>query len=105
MIEKKIYDGWAFSKNEREKGSMNNEIYEELRSKYKVTQYFNKDRDNLDDFDVALSRKPGYNHSVYSVIKNSPNLSRLELALIADGGNLCFGFTNEYNGDLHVFED
>lgn len=104
MIEKKIYDGWAFTENEREKAKMNREIYNELREKYRVTQYFNSQKDNLDDYDVALHRTSGYNHSTYEILKNEPNLSRLELALIADDGNLCFGFSNRQNG-LYVFED
>lgn len=104
MVEKKIYNGWAFSENEKQKGKMNAEIYNELCEKYRVTQYFNSQRDNLEDYDIALSHTSGYNHSTYKVIKNKPNLSRLELALIADGGNLCFGFSDD-SSELYVFED
>lgn len=105
MIEKKIYAPWAFKENEREKGRVNREIYKEITQTYRVTQYFSEGRDRLDDYDVALSRKPGYHHSVYTILKNEPGLSRDELALIADGGNLCFGYMDEPGGKIHVFED
>ena len=79
-LEKKIYREWAFTGNESEKASINREIYKELCEKYKI------------------------NHSTYAVIKNNTNLSQLELALICDDGNLCFGYTME--GSLfYIFED
>ena len=33
MIEKKVYNGWAFTENEKEKGKINREIYKELKEK------------------------------------------------------------------------
>ncbi|WP_315307410.1 hypothetical protein [Enterococcus devriesei] len=105
MIEEKIYEGWAFTEHESEKAKMNNKIYKELREKYRIEHNFKQEIDNIEDYDVVLSRKAGYNHSVYTILKNEPELSRLELALIADHGNLCFGFSNEPNGSLYVFED
>lgn len=105
MIEEKIYKGWAFTEHESEKAKINYKIYKALCEKYRIQNNFSQKRDNIEDYDVALSREAGYKHSVYTILKNEPELSRLELALIADYGNLCFGFINEPNGTIHVFED
>ena len=68
---------------------------------YKISRY---EVENPDDYDIVLKRTAGYNHSTYAVIKNNTNLSQLELALICDDGNLCFGYTME--GSLfYIFED
>lgn len=100
-LQKKIYSSWAFTENEFEKGNINCEIYEELCKKYKISRY---EVENPDDYDIVLDRTPGYNHSTYRVIKNTTNLSQLELALICDSGNLCFGYRME--GSLfYIFED
>ena len=60
--------------------------------------------ENPDDYDIVLDRTPGYNHSTYSVIKNNTELSQLELALICDDGNLCFGYTMQ-GSQFYIFED
>ena len=77
-LEKKIYSPWAFSKNEAEKAKINREIYEEIRGKAEV-KYI----------------KSGYAKKIYEIVSNPENLSSDELALIADGGNLCFGYRRE----------
>lgn len=100
-IEKKIYSSWAFEKNESEKAHCNREIYKELCEKYKISRY---NVENPDDYDIVLDRTPGYNHSTYSVIKNNTELSQLELALICDDGNLCFGYTMQ-GSQFYIFED
>lgn len=100
-LQKKIYSSWAFTENEFEKGNINCEIYEELCKKYKISRC---EVENPDDYDIVLDRTPGYNHSTYRVIKNTTNLSQLELALICDSGNLCFGY--RMKGSLfYIFED
>lgn len=83
MLEKKIYSSWAFKENEREKSAINYEIYEEIKDKAKVKCVGH-----------------GYAHAKYEVLENPNNLSKLELALICDDGNLCFGYRTE--GDLIV---
>ena len=100
-IEKKVYSSWAFTKDEMEKGATNKAIYNELCEKYKISRY---PVDNVDDYDIVLSRTAGYNHSTYEVIKNTTNLTQSELALICDDGNLCFGYTME-GSRFYVFED
>lgn len=100
-LQKKIYSSWAFTENESEKGNINREIYKELCKKYKISRY---EVENPDDYDIVLDRTSGYNHSTYRVIKNTTNLSQLELALICDSGNLCFGY--RMDGSLfYIFED
>lgn len=86
-LEKKIYSGWAFSSNEREKAKINQEIYEEIKDKAEV-KYI----------------KSGYAKMFYKVVSNPENLSTKELALIADDGNLCFGYRTE-NGRIIIHTD
>lgn len=100
-LQKKIYSSWAFTENEFEKGNINREIYEELCKKYKISRY---EVENSDDYDIVLDRTLGYSHSTYRVIKNTTNLSQLELALICDSGNLCFGYRME-GSQFYIFED
>ena len=109
-MEKKIYSSWAFTANESEKSGINNEIYHELKEKNKV--YRSDFKSNLQDgvdcnfeeYDVVIGRQPGYLHSTYIVHKNSNNLSNLELALLCDCGNLCFGFRME-GKQIRINED
>ena len=83
-IEKKIYSSWAFKENESEKAHCNREIYKELCEKYKISRY---KVENPDDYDIVLTE-----------------LSQLELALICDDGNLCFGYTMQ-GSQFYIFED
>lgn len=105
MIERKIYSDWAFYPDEEEKHKMNQEIYNELIEKYKVYHGspFYLDYD-LSDYDIAIYRAPHYNHKLFRVLKNKPQLSELELALLCDEGNLSFGYTIEPNGDIYIEE-
>lgn len=77
-LEKKVYSSWAFTKDEDAKYAMNRIIYEEIKGK--ATLAF---------------AGYGYNHEKYEVVDNPHNLSTDELALIADKGNLCFGYRTE----------
>lgn len=112
-IEKKIYSPWAFSENEGEKAEMNRTIYKELKEKYRIATsetYYNaetKTREpiNADDYDVIVTCDGiGYAHKLYKVVKNEPNLSITELALICDSGNLCFGYDMR-NGLIEIHTD
>lgn len=77
-VEERIYSSWAYTENEREKAAMNRKIYEQLKGK------------------AVLERVgTGYGSAKYKVVENPHNLSVLELALIADRGNLCFGYRVE----------
>jgi len=74
----KIYSGWAFSKDEKVKAKENMEAYEKIKDKAKLE---------------LIGR--GYHCKRYLVIENPEGLSKKELALIADEGNLCFGYRVE----------
>jgi len=78
ILKYRIYSPWAFSKHEKEKARINREIYNEIRDKAKLNFI-----------------KSGYAIRKYEVISNPENLSTKELALIADTGNLCFGYRTE----------
>ena len=80
ILERKVYSSWAFSANEDEKARINSELYEELKDKAEIEH-------------VGVS----YGSSIYVVISNPCQLSDDELALIADEGNLCFGYRSEGN--------
>ncbi|MFD1335770.1 hypothetical protein ACFQ4N_09440 [Oceanobacillus iheyensis] len=106
-VERKIYNGWAFTENQTEKGKINYEIYTELKQKYKV--YRNDIRYNpevdKEQYDIVIGRKTGYAHAVYNIIKNKPKLSTNELLLLCDNGNLCFGGSRNSSNELRVSED
>lgn len=75
--------------------------YKELIDTYRV----GKGQEDNDDFDVIIAYAgSGYAHTKYRVIKNKPGLSTRDLALLADSGNLCFGYRTE-NGLIIVHTD
>ncbi|WP_291567120.1 MULTISPECIES: hypothetical protein [unclassified Clostridium] len=78
MLDMKIYSSWAFTENEEEKARVNYEIYNEIKNKAKV--------------ECIAS---GQSNVKYKIVSNPDNLSTLELALICDRGNLCFGYRTE----------
>jgi len=97
-IEKKIYNGYAFSENEREKGAINYEIYQELKAKYKIKGVLSAPTEqDLLSYDFVYSIKVGYAHWDCTVYKFPKSMSISEQALIIDGGNLCFGFSERGN--------
>lgn len=101
-LERKVYSQWAFTKNEDEKSKINRAIYEELKEKYKIASNIEA---NFDDYDLVYERKAGYNHGEYTIHKNETTMTDDELALIFDGGNLCFGYKKENSNFFYVFED
>jgi hypothetical protein len=98
-IEKRIYSPWAFQENENEKRKMNIEIYNELKDKTQIIYQSQIDKMSNEEYETLKKEKTliqnagaGYAHQKYQVISNPHDLSQLELALVADGGNLCFGY-------------
>lgn len=109
MIERKVYNGWAFSENEREKSKVNREIYEELKSKYKILKisdinYRQPSEEQLENNDIVYSRKACYLHGEYKIYKCPDEVTFNELSLICDNGNLCFGSSGNKNF-INVSED
>ena len=111
-LEKRVYESWAFTEDELEKRNINSLIYKELSEKYKIShssrQYNSTLKGmedvKLDDYDIVLDRTSCYGYSKYRIVKNNTDLSRDELALICDRGNLCFGYRME-GSSICVFED
>lgn len=95
MTENKIYSPWAFTENEKQKQQSNLAALKELKDKYTIKDKWDYDKMSEQDqeaVDIVYGRVDwGYGHSLYEIYKNTPNLSKIELALICDGGNLCFG--------------
>lgn len=102
-LEKRVYSPWAFTENEDEKSKINYELFKELKDKA-----------------VVLEKSSGYAHFVAIVLPtdkehfkwleddsihhNDERKELLdELALIADNGNLCFGYA--YLGKLSSYTD
>ena len=112
-MERKVYKAYAFTENEGEKMKINQEILKEIQSKFKIhsgTEKYNsetkqREKINFDDYDLIYERKAGYAHGEYYIKKNTTNLTADELALIFDGGNLCFGYTKKSDTFYYVFED
>ena len=109
MVERKIYNGFAFSDNEKEKFEINYEIYNELKSKYKILKlsdinHKSPTKEDLDNYDIVYSRKACYGHGEYAIYKCPDNVTFDELSLICDEGNLCFGSTGNKRF-LSVMED
>lgn len=102
----KVYVKWAFTENEQEKAKVNLETYKAICDKWRVNrhEHFNQSEINDDDFDLIIERTAGYNHATYRIIKNETDLSQNEIALVCDGGNLCFGYTMK-GSIFYVFED
>ena len=72
----------------------NYETYKELIGKYKF-KIGRPSEINMDDYDVVVSYSVGYAHARYTVLKNAPNLTSREIALLCDDGNLCYGYRVE----------
>lgn len=93
-VEKRIYNGYAFSGNEKAKRDINLEIYQELTKKYKIlykNQYKQYTSEELITYDLIFTRTACYLHSIYTVLKKPENITDEELLLVFDHGNLCFG--------------
>lgn len=107
-MEERIYNSWAFSVNEGEKGRINRKIYLELKNKYKILQVFNFDEpteEQLSNNDIVYSRKACYLHGEYILYKAPSDITTDELLLIFDEGNLCFGGSKISSNRYRVSED
>lgn len=108
-MEKKVYSSYAFKKDEEEMMRINMTIYNELKAKYKIIKVSDIDhkepsKEELEQNDIVYSRKACYGHGEYRIYKCPEDVTLDELALICDGGNLCFGYSGNKNY-LSVFED
>lgn len=105
-IERKIYNGYAFTENEREKAKINCEIYKELKGKYKMLgRYVRPSNEEIEENDIVYTRKAGYAHAEYRVWKCPNEITLNELLLIFDDGNLCFGGYRQSDNSYIINED
>ena len=110
-LEKKVYSKWAFEEHGNEMAKINQEIYKELKPKIKrcfidyQTHKPNYTSDDLEQYCCFESAGSGYASMKYHVLSNPHNLSKDELALAMDGGNLCFGYRTESPYDFIIYID
>ena len=105
-IERKIYNGYAFTENEREKAKINYEIYKELKGKYKILCARARPlATEKEANDIIYSRKACYGRADYKVWKCPNEITVNELLLIFDDGNLCFGGYGKSDGSYTIKED
>jgi len=106
MIEIKIYSSWAFTENGDKKRDINYRIYKEdlaLKSK----EFWGNKRpteDDLKEFTCYECIGHGYANKKYKILSNPHNFSTLQLALICDSGNLCFGYRTE-GSNIVIYTD
>lgn len=74
--------------------------YHELLGLYKIS--WNPEDKDADIIIQCIGT--GYAHKKYRVLKNRPGLDSKDLAILCDGGNLCFGFRVEA-GIICVYTD
>lgn len=110
MLEKRVYSAWAFTENANEKAQINIKIYRELKPKVKICHknYFTHRLEitphDLEQYCCIVYDGSGYAHQRYCVLSNPHNLTLDELALVADGGCLCFGYRGD-DRELIIYTD
>lgn len=78
-------DGWAFKKNEKE-------LSEERRQRYEQIKHLRNE--------MIRSVSPQYGRTIYKgILKPEWKLSDLDILLVCDRGNTCFGGTVERTTD------
>lgn len=94
-LERRIYNGWAYTSDEEEKAQINDSIYQELLAQYWVVHgdLKNLTEEEKSKIDIIYeSVGSGYATREYKVIKCPDEVTVDQLALIIDKGNLCFGY-------------
>lgn len=76
--EHEMYNGWAYTTDEGLKRLKNGLLYDKIKHLAKLERV-----------------STGYGHVKYKVVDNPFGLSEVHLALIADEGNLCFGYRTD----------
>ena len=94
-MSREIIYGCGISQEQRE---INNKIYNELYPMFKYAKNNGYSNEDLSKYVVFSDLGFGYANHRYRVHSNPYNLSDDEIALVLDGGNLCFGYRK--NGDV-----
>ena len=90
-----IIYGCGITQEQRE---INNKIYNELYPMFKYAKNNDYSNEDLSKYVVFSDLGYGYANHSYRIHSNPYNLSDDEIALVLDGGNLCFGYRR--NGDI-----
>ena len=88
-MSRKIIYGYGISQEQRE---INNEIYNELYPLFKYAKNNDYSNEDLSKYVIFSDLGYGYANHSYRIHSNPYNLSDDEIALVLDGGNLCFGY-------------
>ena len=94
-MSRKIIYGYGITQEQRE---INNKIYNELYPLFKYAKNNDYSNEDLSKYVVFSGLGYGYANHSYRIHSNPYNLSDDEIALVLDGGNLCFGYRR--NGDI-----
>ena len=94
-MSRKIIYGCGISQEQRE---INNKIYKELYPMFKYAKNNDYSNEDLSEYVVFSDLGYGYANHSYRIHSNPYNLSDDEIALVLDGGNLCFVYRR--NGDI-----
>lgn len=94
-MSRKIIYGYGISQEQRE---INNKIYNELYPMFKYAKNNDYSNEDLSKYVVFSGLGYGYANHSYRIHSNPYNLSDDEIALVLDGGNLCFGYRR--SGDV-----
>ena len=94
-MSRKIIYGCGISQEQRE---INNKVYKELYPMFKYAKNNDYSNEDLSKYVVFSDLGYGYANHNYRIHSNPYNLSDDEIALVLDGGNLCFGYRS--SGDV-----
>lgn len=98
-----FYSEWAFSDMEKSAPKLNREALDEYRKALSYRKIYGQDNfehkrpEFTGDEELILRERNGYNKNVYEVIEKPEWMTMAEVALVADTGNLCFGFATSGN--------
>lgn len=106
MLERKVYNGWAFTSNEDGKAQINREIYAELCKKYKISHKLPETEEEAEQYDIIVRYcRSWYASCEYEIIKKPQDVTDDEIALICDDGNLCFGYCKSAANRCQIYTD
>ena len=105
MLEKKVYSGWAFHEDATMKKRINEGIYRELKDRVLYIYGTSISQKDLARFCCLEYVGHGYANTKYRILSNPYGFTNDEIALLADGGNLCFGYRMEGANVVVVYTD
>lgn len=95
-----FYSEWAFSDMEKSAPKLNRQILGEYRKALSYRKIYGQDNFEFSrpeftgEEELILRERNCYNRNVYEIIEKPEWMTMAEVALVADTGNLCFGFAS-----------